>query len=443
MTITENDCVEHHFTHFSSINIGDIIRAKVINVKDCLECVFVDIGEEKKAFLEYNRHNQVSTYSKYRKDVNSKLKAGDSILVRIVKDAYGAKGVKVALDVAIAGRMIVLIDSRSEVLLSKKLKDGEKTQEIMSSLLKIKDENIGFIIRTQALDYSIEEIQKEAVQLTEKYLQLIKDYNNSTKIETLYKEDDFILKKFRDIISKNDEISEIHVNSIIYYDYLMSLASQELPNIKGKVILFDKAKSMTGYFSLREKLKEISKKQVELANGGNLIIEETQAMVTIDVNSGHYQGNSSLAATAFDINKAAAKEIARQIRLRDLSGIIIVDFIDMRDEQNKEDLLLILREEAAKDYTPTRVIGLTSLGLCEITRERKGSLCSFHKTCPCCAGRGTVENSVITLIRLREELLDLISENKVKEIGINLSKKLKDVKLDHTIFKEYFQGAIR
>ena len=442
IAILENNVLDNLFFAFSSLkgNIGNIYCAKVANLCDGLGCVFLDIGG-RAAFMEYKPENY--NFGSLRTDIARPLQVGDLVLVRLSKEAAQDKIEKVAPDMTLASRTLVLIDAKREVLFSSKLEKDEHILALSQELEQERDCNVGFIIRTQAKNYPIEYILQEAKELTRQYYELIAKFAQQNASGVIYFEEDLVKVKFRDIITKDDQIETVWVNSKEYYDYLIKLQTTELPNLQGKVKMYQNVRTMYTHFGLDEYVKTITQNTVPLANGGNLIIEKTNALVTIDVNSAHFIC-SNAEETAFETNKAAAKEIARQIRLRDLSGIIIVDFIDMKQTASRKKLVKLLEQYTANDFSAVKVLGITQLGLCEITRERKrcGMERIATKLCPYCKGRGDVASDLLVAYMINSALCDLIDETQAKEIGIHMSKDLIEYARGDKFFQDYFKTCV-
>ncbi len=442
MMILENGVLDNLFFSFSSLerNIGNIYCAKVVNLCDGLGCVFLDIGG-RAAFMEYKPESY--NYGLLRTDIAKPLQVGDLVLVRLSKEAVQDKVEKVALDMTLAGRTLVLIDAKREILFSSKLEKDEHILALAQGLASEKDDNVGFIIRTQAKGYPIDYILNEAKELTRQYYEVISNFAAQKTPRVLYFEEDLVKVKFRDIICKDDKIEAVWVNSKKYYNYLNDLQAVELPNLQGKVNLYQGVRTMYTNFNLGEHINTVAYNTVPLKNGGNLIIEKTKALVTIDVNSAHFIC-SNIEETAYETNKAAAEEIARQIRLRDLSGIIIVDFIDMKEAKSKEKLVELLEKYTADDFSTVKVLGITQLGLCEMTRERVrcGMERIATKSCPYCQGRGDVASDLLVAYIINCALCDLIDETNAKEIGIHINENLLAYVQEDKFFQDYFKTCV-
>jgi ribonuclease G len=441
--ILENDVLDNLFSASSNpdFNIGNIYCAKVLSVCEGLDCAFLDI-DGKKVFMEHKA--DTFDFGPMRKDMRAPLKEGGLVLVRLTKEAVRQKGDRVAPDITLAGRTLVLTDSKREVAFSGKLERDKHICEVARRLGENKDENVGFILRTQAKGYSAEYILREAEALTKKYFELIRNFACRTSTGLLYAEDDLVAVKFRDIICKEDDIAEVLVNSERHYDYLNALCEEELPNLKGKVFLYEGIRTMYTRFNLSEQIKSITSDRVALKNGGNLIIEKTQSLITVDVNSAHCLHDDA-EKTAFETNKAAAEELARQIRLRDLGGIIIADFIDMKEKQHITELIELLKKHTSRDYSAVKVKGLTRLGLCEITRERVRNNYEniAYQDCPYCDGRGEIQSDLLTAYFIKCGICELAYKTQAKEIGVYLHQRVLDFITGRDFFSEYFESCLK
>ena len=356
---------------------GNIYIGIVKDIVEGMQSAFVDIGTEKNSFIHLKDVLKKVDEKKEKLDmsVNIKkiLKPDQKILVQVKKDSNDKKGARVSTHINLPSKYIVLMPNTDIVTISQKIED-EKEQE---RLLKIVKENLssgnGAIIRTSAegkekeIIEDIKNIEKKWEKITKTNVNL-----NKNKPQLLYKSEDIIEKMLIDLTEKN--IEKIVVNEKQEKENLKKLIEEnkEYKNIK---IELSESKNIFDIYDLEKQIKKIKNRKIWLKCGGFITIDKTEALTAIDVNTGKYTGNKNLEQTILKVNKEATVEIAKQIRLRDIGGIIIIDYIDMLKKEDKEEILKILKEELKKDRTKTQVEGFTKLDLIEMTRKH---ICS-HK----------------------------------------------------------------
>ena len=356
---------------------GNIYIGIVKDIVEGMQSAFVDIGTEKNSFIHLKDVLKKVDEKKEKLDmsVNIKkiLKPNQKILVQVKKDSNDKKGARVSTHINLPSKYIVLMPNTDIVTISQKIED-EKEQE---RLLKIVKENLssgnGAIIRTSAegkekeIIEDIKNIEKKWEKITKTNVNL-----NKNKPQLLYKSEDIIEKMLIDLTEKN--IEKIVVNEKQEKENLEKLIEEnkEYKNIK---IELSESKNIFDIYDLEKQIKKIKNRKIWLKCGGFITIDKTEALTAIDVNTGKYTGNKNLEQTILKVNKEATVEIAKQIRLRDIGGIIIIDYIDMLKKEDKEEILKILKEELKKDRTKTQVEGFTKLDLIEMTRKH---ICS-HK----------------------------------------------------------------
>ena len=356
---------------------GNIYIGIVKDIVEGMQSAFVDIGTEKNSFIHLKDVLKKVDEKKEKLDmsVNIKkiLKPNQKILVQVKKDSNDKKGARVSTHINLPSKYIVLMPNTDIVTISQKIED-EKEQE---RLLKIVKENLssgnGAIIRTSAegkekeIIEDIKNIEKKWEKITKTNVNL-----NKNKPQLLYKSEDIIEKMLIDLTEKN--IEKIVVNEKQEKENLEKLIEEnkEYKNIK---IELSESKNIFDIYDLEKQIKKIKNRKIWLKCGGFITIDKTETLTAIDVNTGKYTGNKNLEQTILKVNKEATVEIAKQIRLRDIGGIIIIDYIDMLKKEDKEEILKILKEELKKDRTKTQVEGFTKLDLIEMTRKH---ICS-HK----------------------------------------------------------------
>lgn len=360
--------------------VGNVYAGKIMNVLPGMQACFVDIGREKNAFLYYGDD----------KDNNGNIvkpKMGSDVIVQVEKAEMGAKGAVLTKRISFAGKFLVVIPGDDKIGISKKITDSVERKRIKDIIEQLLPENYGIIVRTEGKDKSYEIYEKEIKRLVEKSEGVLSKAEYAKAPSLLYTEINGVEKVLRDLY--NDSIDEIVVNSSLDYETLIKLCEEKDISPK-KIVMYESDVPMFENYYVASQAKSAFSKHVWLKSGGFIIIEQTEACVVIDVNTGKYTGKADLQKTILKTNLEAADEIARQLRLRNLNGMIIVDFIDMKTEENRKILQKHLEEAVAKDRLQTIVVGMTELGLMQITRKKKRQSIQqlMTRSCHCCGGSG-------------------------------------------------------
>lgn len=360
--------------------VGNVYAGKIMNVLPGMQACFVDIGREKNAFLYYGDD----------KDNNGNIvkpKMGSDVIVQVEKAEMGAKGAVLTKRISFAGKFLVVIPGDDKIGISKKITDSVERKRIKDIIEQLLPENYGIIVRTEGKDKSYEIYEKEIKRLVKKSEGVLSKAEYAKAPSLLYTEINGVEKVLRDLYNEN--IDEIVVNSSLDYETLIKLCEEKDISPK-KIVMYESDVPMFENYYVASQAKAAFSKHVWLKSGGFIIIEQTEACVVIDVNTGKYTGKADLQKTILKTNLEAADEIARQLRLRNLNGMIIVDFIDMKTEENRKILQKHLEEAVAKDRLQTIVVGMTELGLMQITRKKKRQSIQqlMTRSCHCCGGSG-------------------------------------------------------
>jgi ribonuclease E len=376
---------------------GNIYLARVQNVLPGMEAAFVDIGTPKNAVLyrgdvQYDAEDIERSGTKGRPRIEDVLRAGQTILCQVTKNPIGAKGARLTQEVSLPGRFVVLIPNSSTYGISKRLPDDER-KRLRQILDRVKPAQHGVIVRTAAESVTAEEIEDDVRRLLDQWSQIEALAKRSKAPTLLYREPDMAVRVIREEFSQDYRtvLIDDHDLYTAVRDYVASIS----PELADRVEYYDTEKEPLPLYErqhVHEQIHRALDRKVWLPSGGSLIIEHTEALTVIDVNTGKNVGRSSLEETVFKNNLEAAVEIARQLRLRDVGGIIVVDFIDMEKSSNRDEVVRVFRDALSRDKTRTQVFEISELGLCEMTRKRigEGLLESFTHRCPDCEGRGVV-----------------------------------------------------
>jgi ribonuclease E len=390
--------IEHFVSHpaddVSQIH-GNVYLGRVQNVLPGMEAAFVDIGTPKNAVLyrgdvHYDPEDVESSSGRPR--IEEVLRSGQTIVCQVTKNPIGAKGARLTQEVSLPGRFVVLIPNSSTYGISKRLPDEER-KRLRQILDRVKPAQHGVIVRTAAENVTTEEIEDDVRRLLSQWEQIDSLAKRSKAPTLLYREPDMAVRVIREEFSQ--EYRSVLIDDWSLYTAVRDYVSSISPELADRVEYYDTDVEPLPMFErhhVHEQLHRALDRKVWLPSGGSLIIERTEALTVIDVNTGKNVGKSSLEETVFKNNLEAAVEIARQLRLRDIGGIIVVDFIDMERKDNREEVVRVFRDALSRDKTRTQVFDISELGLCEMTRKRigEGLLESFAERCPECEGRGVL-----------------------------------------------------
>ena len=382
---------------------GNVYIGRVQNVLPGMEAAFVDIGTPKNAVL-YRGDVRYDTDDveggsgggggggRGEARIEQLLRPGQNILCQVTKNPIGTKGARLTQEVSLPGRFVVLIPNSTTYGISKRLNDDER-KRLRRVLDEVKPAGHGIIVRTAAEGVSADELQRDVLRLVKQWDDIDARQKRSKAPALLYREPDMAVRVIREeftkhyrgvVIDKRELFEEVH-------DYVASIS----PELADRVEFYDHNEDPLPIFEryhVHEQLHKALDRKVWLPSGGSLIIERTEALTVIDVNTGKNVGTSNLEETVFRNNLEAAEEIARQLRLRDIGGIIVIDFIDMEIRGNRDIVIKAFRDALSRDKTRTQVFDISELGLVEMTRKRvsEGLVESFSTTCPVCSGRGIV-----------------------------------------------------
>ena len=392
---------------------GNIYKARVANVLPGMESAFLDIKLDKNAFLH------IRDYCDLNGPIENVLKRNDEIIVQILKEPRGDKGARVTTHYTIPGKYMVLMPNDNHIAISQKIKDPLERERLEKLIDRLKPNEMGVIIRTAAKDKNDTQLKKEMQYLVKKWNNAEKKFKTSKVGDILYSDNDMVTRTVRDVFS--NQVDELIIDDEKRYweivDYVKAFSDD---TFKTKVKLFESSLQIFDHYGVTKGLEEALNERVWLPCGGYLIIQKTEALISIDVNTGKNTGNSNLEETVVQTNIEASIEIARQLRIRNLSGIIIIDFIDMRVEEDKLKVVEVLEENLKKDRIKNNIIHFTDLGLVEMTRKRQGNPLSkyYQQPCPRCNGTGVIKSKENITLDILREIRELAEENDIKKIKL-------------------------
>ncbi len=396
---------------------GNIYLGRVEKIVPALDAAFVNIGKGKNAFL------RLKDLTKTYVDIilgGRKITEGDKIIVQVKKDAVGNKGPQVTTKLSLAGHFLVFFPLSKAKGISKKIVDKGERSRLKGILKDLLKEGYGVVLRTASEGVGESEIRKEYEDIKREWEDILRKFRRSRKPKILREEPetlDFILRERLD-----GSVDEIVVNDLEAFEKISSYITGMSKKPLVKLVQGDVFEE----FDIYEKLKELNSKVIELENGGSIVIEVTEAMTVIDVNSSAYTEARNQRELSLNTNLEAAKEICRQIRLRNIGGIIIIDFITMENENDRRQVLETLKRELSKDKAKTEVLGFTKLGLLEMTRKRTSPPhdTKMFAKCPVCGGTGRVLSPKVVRDRLENDLKKLSEDERIVSFSIKVHRNL-------------------
>lgn len=416
--------------------VGNIYKGRVTNIEPSIQAAFVDFGAAKNGFLHisdvqpaYFPKGKQSAESVGKKrsrhdrpPIQECLRRGQEVTVQVTKEGIGTKGPTLTTYLSVPGRFLVMMPGMSRLGVSRKIEDDELRERLRALLEELKPpDDIGFIVRTAALDRPKREVQADLNYLLRLWSSVKKRLKTAKAPAELYQESDLVIRTIRDIYSNE-------IERIICDSERVALKAREFLNVvmpRGKhvVKVYDGATPLFHRFNLEREIEKIYARRVELPGGGSLVIDQTEALVAIDVNSGRYKAASNAEDTAYKTNMVAAREVARQLRLRDMGGVIIIDFIDMREEKHRREIERILRDAVKIDRARTKILKISRFGIIEMTRQRvRPSLkLSIYRQCGHCKGSGLIKSDESLALDVIRNLQLACANEQIASISLSVS----------------------
>ncbi|MBX3449460.1 MAG: Rne/Rng family ribonuclease [Planctomycetaceae bacterium] len=440
IAILENGGLEELYVERNSLQsyVGNIYKGRVVNIEPSIQAAFVDFGVGRNGFLhisdvefEYFKHLVEGREDEFDDDdeeeddgprrgrsrgragdrttrgkppIQEVFRRGSEVLVQVIKEGIGSKGPTLSTYISIPGRYLVLMPGLQRVGVSRKIPDESLRKRLRQQLLELNPpEGLGFIIRTAGVDRTQEELQRDLKYLLRLWSVIVKRIKKFPAPVDIYEESDMITRTIRDIYT--NDIDEIIIDEPRAYERAREFVNLVLPRAVDRVKMYEEGDPLFHKHRIEDEITRIQLRHVPLKGGGSIVIDQTEALVAIDVNSGNYRADDDAEENAYQVNLRAAEEISRQLRLRDMGGVIVCDFIDMRDERHRRGVERAFREALKRDRARTKVLRISPFGLIEMTRQRiRPSLRrSVYEDCPCCRGTGqvkTAESMSIDVIRI-------------------------------------------
>lgn len=369
---------------------GSIYKGRVVNVLPGMQAAFVDIGQARNAFLyvddllQANLEHQPAA----KPAINQLVKEGQELLVQVARESSGSKGAKVTTHYSIPGRYLVYMPNADYVGISRKIECTEERARLKEIGEQLRRQGEGIILRTVAEGAEEIELERDLCELREIWADVLERSRQAISPACVYRDLAMVPRLIRDLFT--EQVEELIIDNEAKRKEITAYVDQFAPELTSRIISYSEPVPMLHYYGIADTLDKAFRPKVWLSNGGYLIIDQTEALTVIDVNTGKFTGSVDLEQTVFETNLLAAEEIARLIRLRDIGGIIIIDFIDMAKEEHQAAVLERVERVTRMDRTKTIVMGWTQLGLLEVTRKKvrsdQGKL--VYEVCPCCGGSG-------------------------------------------------------
>lgn len=415
--------------------VGNIYLGKVQNVLPGMQAAFVDIGLERNAFLYAgdvftpgDSYDELEKIPETRK-IGDMLKPGQDVLVQVSKDPVGTKGARVTTHLTLAGRSLVLMPTVDYIGVSRRIEKEEERVRLRKLIKELKPQDTGIIVRTASAGRTKEAFQEEIESLQKLYQDLILKSKRSKAPKLLHEEQSLLFRTVRDLLMK--DVDRVFVNDTEAYNKIRDFAELMAPKLKPR-ILFKDSEALFDRYESESKIDRALSRKVWLKSGGYLIIDRAEALTVIDVNTGRYVGKDNLEKTITATNCEAAVEIALQLRLRDIGGIVIIDFIDMEKEAHRQLVLSTLKNAMRADHTRSHVFGFTHLGLVELTRKKTGRSIgdTLKVTCPCCEGESKILSPYTVFNRLRKQTLQILKGSKIRRMYIEVHPDVREAMIN-------------
>ncbi|HZK40616.1 MAG TPA: Rne/Rng family ribonuclease [Atribacterota bacterium] len=417
--------------------VGNIYKGKVTNVLPGIEAAFVDIGIEKNAFLHIDKvtdDQNKDEEAAIKTDFNStskasldKIKVGQEIMVQVVKEAIPPKGARVTTNISLPGRFLVLMPDSTNLGISHRIEEEKERDRLKKIVQKIKPKNTGLIIRTVAWGKDVEDFLPDLDFLTRLWNKIKKRENKAKAPMLLHEDLTLTYRIIRDLLT--EEVEEIVINSKDEYkNMLRFLKTLSLSELEPRVSLYAKEKPIFEEYNVEKEINKALQKKIWIKCGGYLVFDQAEALTVIDVNTGKFVGKKDMRKTILKTNLQAAEEIGLQLRLRDIGGIIIIDFIDMDNQEDIEKVVNKLGESFKKDKTKSNIVQNTELGLVELTRKRSRRDLEnmLRTTCPYCSGTGRVLSAETVSNMVLHKLQELCNTSRAEAVLLAVHPKVEE-----------------
>jgi ribonuclease G len=418
--------------------VGNIYKGRVTKVLPGMQSAFVDIGLERDAFLyvsdvveeleEYEAEHDEDIHfdepatPRPETSISDLLREGQQLVVQVAKDSIAGKGARITTHITLPGRFLVYMPTVNHVGVSRRIEDEEERLRLKEILERMRNgHHGGFIVRTAGGGREAEEFEADRRYLTGLWDEIRLRGEKAHAPKALHHDLDLVLRTLRDVLSP--DFKTVWADSVDQYQRIVEFLDKIQPNLVPRVRLYRREEPIFDEFGIEQEIERALKSKVWLKSGGYIVINQTEALVAIDVNTGKYVGKKNLEETVFRTNLEAVREIVRQVRLRDLGGIIVVDFIDMEILENRDEVYAALQAEIKRDRSKTKILQISEFGLIEMTRKRvRQSLeRSLTQPCPYCGGSGRVKSNITVMMELWRELMKLRDLQEEQEVIVRIN----------------------
>ncbi len=403
---------------------GNIYKGKISRIEKGLNAVFVEIGRDKNGFLPMHDLNlSFIPNAEPGKEPSKQIKNGMDILVQVVRDEKSAKGALVTMNISLAGRYMVLLPGQDSSGISRKIEDDEQRKRLKDIVKQLNPpKESGIIVRTAGMGRSKTELQRDLNYVLKLWEKIEDDYVISTSPALIYSEDDVVIRSIRDYFSI--DMKEVLIDDETTYKKAVSFMKSVMPRYKGILKLYRESKPLFTKYELEKQLTCVYSRNAKLKSGGHIVIDPTEALVSIDVNSGQASSGKDMEETALNANLEAADEIAKQLILRDLGGLVVIDFIDMRSKESIKKVEKTLKDALKGDRAHSSIGRISQFGMLEMSRERLSPpiLEKSHIVCPFCSGHGIVRSAESSALMALREIHLYLDRNKQPRIKVTLPR---------------------
>lgn len=418
--------------------VGNIYKGKVSRVLPGMQAAFVDIGLERTAFLHASDIHTINegaeSNGKQTEDITKLVHQGQTLLVQVIKDPLGTKGARLSTQISIAARFLVFMPDVAHIGVSQKIEDEEERQQLKDIVAELSKEfaPAGYIIRTVAEGAGAHELQADVKFLHTLWKEVQERAQKDAEGALVYEDLRLVMRTMRDQVGSGREVEKVRIDSKESFDKVVKFSNKFIPELAAKVEYYPGERPLFDLFNIEDEIHKALERKVELKSGGYLIFDQTEAMTTIDVNTGAFVGHRNLEETIFKTNLEATQAIVHQLRLRNLGGIIIIDFIDMSDPEHKQQVLSALEKNLEQDRSKGFICQVSELGLVEMTRKRTREslehvLC---EPCPTCSGRGSLKTAETVCYEIFRELIREARQYKVQQFLVLASQEVVDLLVD-------------
>ncbi len=445
--VADGSLTELYIEQASSLSqVGNIYKGRVTNVEPSIQAAFVDFGKPKNGFLhisdltpeyfpEGQNHPEAVGKKRTRKErppIQKCLRRGQEIIAQVIKDGIGTKGATLTTYLSIPGRYLVLMPGMHRLGISRKIEDETARAKMRAVLEELQPPpDLGFIVRTAGMDRSKHDLQRDLNYLTRLWKVIDKQCKEVGAPAGIYQESDLVIRTIRDIY--NSDIKRIICDDEAVACKVKEFLRLIMPRTSNRVELYSDPIGLFYAFGLEQEIENINSPRVPLASGGSLIIDQAEALVAIDINSGRFRDTDNAETMALRVDTEAAREIPRQLRLRDLGGVIVIDFIDLAEEKHRRQIEKILREEVRKDRARTKILRMSRFGIIEMTRQRvKPSLTSAaSRQCPTCGGIGRIRSVRSQTLAILRTLRLAVSDERIAKVELAVADTVAEHILNH------------